>query len=214
MVTSVREGVVRVVIVDDHPMVREGLRSMLADSDIEIVGEATNGAEVAQLAQSVEADVYLLDMKLPDVDGLEVLQQIRRDAPKAGILVVTMHDNPVRVRQAFEAGATGYVLKGIRRRELVSAVQTVHRGESVLDPLLVASVMNVRSTEEGRDPLTPVELELLRLLSQGLTNRQISERTRWSVGTVKKYVQRLLDKLGAVDRTHAAALAIRRGLLD
>jgi len=212
MMTTERQ--VRVVIVDDHPMVREGLRSMLADSAVDVVAEAASGADVLQISREVEADVYLLDMTLPDIDGLEVLRQLRTDAPKASVLIVTMHQDPGRVRQALEAGAAGYVLKGIGRKELLAAVQSVHAGGSVLDPALLRKTLAAPDDEEGREPLTPAELELVQLLAQGLTNKQISERTRWSVGTVKKYVQRLLDKLGAVDRTHAAALAIRRGLLD
>ena len=212
--SDVRDRPVRVVIVDDHPMVREGLRSMLADEAIDVVAEATCGADVLRIARDVEADVYLLDMALPDIDGLEVLRQLRTDAPRAAVLVVTMHQDPGRVRQALEAGAAGYVLKGIGRRELLAAVQGVHVGESVLDPVLLRKTLAAEGSDAGREPLTPAELELVQLLAQGLTNKQISERTRWSVGTVKKYVQRLRDKLGAVDRTHATALAIRLGLLD
>jgi len=212
--TDTPEHPIRVVIVDDHPMVREGLRSMLRDAAIEIVGEAACGADVLRISREIEADVYLLDMTLPDIDGLDVLRQLRADAPKAAVLVVTMHQDPGRVRHALEAGASGYVLKGIGRRELLAAVHSVHVGESVLDPVLLRKTLAAQSVVEGQEPFTPAELELMHLLAQGLTNKQISERTRWSVGTVKKYVQRLLDKLGAVDRTHAAALAIRRGLLD
>jgi DNA-binding NarL/FixJ family response regulator len=213
-VTDVGDRPVRVVIVDDHPMVREGLRSMLEGGAVEVVAEATCGADAVRIAGSVEADVYLLDMTLPDIDGLGVLRQLRSVAPQVAVLIVTMHNDPARVRQALEAGAAGYILKGIGRRELLAAVHGVHAGESVLDPLLLRSVLAGRGAEDGREPLTPVELELLQLLAQGLTNKQISERTQWSVGTVKKYVQRLLDKLGAVDRTHAAVLAMRLGLLD
>ena len=212
--TDVQDRPIRVVIVDDHPMVREGLRSMLADGPVDVVAEASCGADFIRIARDVEADVYLLDMTLPDIDGLDVLRQLRTDAPRAAVLVITMHQDPGRVRQALEAGAAGYVLKGIGRRELLAAVEGVHVGGSVLDPLLLRSALAGQGSGEGREPLTPAELELVQLLAQGLTNKQISERTRWSVGTVKKYVQRLLDKLGAVDRTHATALAIRQGLLD
>ncbi len=212
--TDVGDRPVRVVIVDDHPMVREGLRSMLAGDTVEVVAEATCGADAVRMAGNVEADVYLLDMALPDIEGLAVLGQLRSAAPQAAVLIVSMHDDPTRVRQALEAGAAGYVLKGIGRRELLAAVHGVHAGGSVVDPLLLRSALTARGGEDGREALTPVDLELLQLLAQGLTNKQISERTQWSVGTVKKYIQRLLEKLNAVDRTHAAVLAIRLGLLD
>lgn len=187
---------------------------MLAGDTVEVVAEASSGAEAVRIAGNVEADVYLLDMALPDIEGLVVLRELRSAAPKAAVLVVSMHNEPTRVRLALEAGAAGYVLKGIGRRELLAAVHGVHAGGSVLDPLLLRSALTARPAEDGREALTPVEIELLQLLAQGLTNKQISERTQWSVGTVKKYVQRLLDKLSAVDRTHAAVLAIRLGLLD
>ena len=212
-------SVVRVLIVDDHPMVREGLRSMLDAEGVEVVGEAGTAADAVRMSESTSPDVVLLDVGLPDADGLTALAGIRAGAPKASILVVTMHDEPRLVRRAIEGGAAGYVLKGVGRRELLAAVRAVRDGESVVDRALLRDL--VADTPVGRQiassqtaPLTRVEHDVLRLVAQGLTNREISLQMRWSVATAKKYVQRILEKLGVSDRTQAAVEAARAGLLD
>jgi len=209
--------VIRLLIVDDHPMVREGLRSMLAGERMEIVGEAANGREAVQTLTETSPDVVLLDLELPDTDGLTLLRRIRDIAPGVPVLIVTMHEDPARVRQAVQAGAAGYVLKGVGRAELLASVRAVTTGKSVLDHRLLRAVIDV--TDAGRTPggaaqtLSAIELDLLRLMADGLTNRQIGARLNWSQATVKKYVQRVLEKLGVIDRTQAAAEAVRRGLL-
>jgi DNA-binding NarL/FixJ family response regulator len=210
-----RSAAVRVLVVDDHPMVREGLRSMLAGAEIEIVGEAGDGIEAVEEASRLTPDVILLDLELPDVHGLATLKDLRRVSPGTAVLVVTMHQDPALMRQAVQAGAGGYVLKGVGRRELVAAVRAVAHGESVLDPGLLRAALETETptSAERRPSLTPVELELLGLMAEGLTNRQIGARMRWSHATVKKYVQRVLEKLGVPDRTRAAVEAVRRGLL-
>jgi DNA-binding NarL/FixJ family response regulator len=206
-----RPGAIRVLIVDDHPMVREGLRSILSDDGFEIVGEAATAAGAVHEVERSSPDVVLLDIEMPDTDGLTVLAEIKARAPKSSVLVVTMHDETRLVRHAIEAGADGYVLKGIGRRELMAAVRAVHDGESVVERTLLGSLAtDARPTAS----LTAVEREVLRLVADGRTNREISDRMRWSVATAKKYVQRILDKLDASDRTHAAVEAVRLGLLD
>ncbi len=207
------------LVVDDHPMVREGLRSMLGSDAVEVVGEAGSGAEAVRLAGKLTPDVVLLDLRLPDVDGLTVLRRLKETVPQASVLMVTMHDDPVLVRHAVEAGAAGYVLKGIGRRELLAAVQAVRHGESVLDPALLRTLVAGVFASPGpsqppeAEPLTRIEQEVLRLIAGGLTNKEISERLHWSVGTTKKYVQRILEKLRVSDRTQAAVEAVRRGLV-
>jgi DNA-binding NarL/FixJ family response regulator len=211
---------IRVLIVDDHPMVREGLRSMLSDDALEVVGEAGSAGEAIRLVGDVRPDLVLLDVELPDMDGLAVLRRIKEMSPRVPVLIVSMHDEPSRVREAVAAGAAGYVLKGIGRRELLAAVRAVSNGESVLEPRLLQSLVAAapRLPDGGggglAEPLTTVEHEVLRLVAAGLTNREIGERMRWSLGTAKKYVQRVLERLDVSDRTQAAVVAVRRGLLD
>ena len=210
---------IRVLIVDDHPMVREGLRSMLAVPEIEVVADAATSEEALARAVELSPDIVMLDIQLGDADGLSVLRRLRSVVPRASVLMVTMHANPEFVREAVRSGAAGYVLKGITRRELLAAVHAVREGESVLDPAVLRDVLGGRADgfaphrAGGVEPLTRIETEVLRLVTEGLTNREISERMRWSVGTAKKYVQRVLEKLGVSDRTQAAVEAVRRGLV-
>jgi len=208
-----------VLVVDDHPMVRAGLRSMLSDGDVEVAGEAGTGTEALARAETLAPGLVLLDMELPDMGGLEVLASLKARAPRVAVLVVSMHDDPALVRRAIEGGAAGYVLKGINRRELLAAVRAVRDGESVVDPAVLRSLAastprDTPAPAASGEPLTRVELETLALVAAGLTNRQIAERLRWSVGKAKKYVQRILDKLEVSDRTQAAVVAVRRGLLN
>ena len=208
------EAPLRVLLVDDHPMVRAGLRSMLSGDEVEVVGEAGSGAEAVERAVALSPELVLLDLELPDMDGVETLTQLKTRAPRAAVLMVSMHDDPSRVRRAVDAGAAGYVLKGIGRRELLAAVRTVRNGGSVLAPSLLRALANPAPIDGVPvDALTRVELDTLALLAAGLTNREIAERMRWSVGTAKKYVQRILEKLNVSDRTQAAVVAVRQGLL-
>jgi DNA-binding NarL/FixJ family response regulator len=202
-------------------MVREGLRAMLADAAIDIVAEAGSAAEAIRLAAEATPDVVLLDMELPDLDGVTALARIKQVRPQAAVLVVTMHDDPRLVRAAVQAGTAGYVLKGIGRQELLAAVRAVRDGDAVLEPGLLRAI--VAETPAGppparaagaEDALTPIERDVLRCIAGGLTNRQIAGRMRWSVATAKKYVQRVLAKLEVSDRTQAAVVAVRRGLLE
>jgi DNA-binding NarL/FixJ family response regulator len=181
-----------------------------------VIGEASSGGEALRLVAELGPDVVLLDLELPDLYGLDVLCRIRALASELPVLVVTMHEDPVVVRRAVRAGATGYVLKGVDRAELLASVRAVASGRSVLDPRLLRAVVepDVRTeAERPGPPLSVVELDLLRLIADGLTNRQIADHLRWSQATVKKYIQRVLDKLDAPDRTRAAVEAVRRGLL-
>jgi DNA-binding NarL/FixJ family response regulator len=205
---------VRVLLVDDHPMVREGLRSMLDGDGVEIAGEAASGAEALSRAAELGPDVVLLDLELPDMDGLTVLRRLKESPGGPAVLIVTMHQDPGRVRRAVQAGAAGYILKGVDRQELRASIRAVGNGGSVVNPgLLRAMVEAPRGDGSAPAGLSRVELDLLRLMADGLTNRQIGVRLRWSPATVKKYVQRVLAKLGVPDRTRAAVEAVRRGLL-
>ena len=201
-------------MVDDHPMVREGLRGMLSDHRVEVIAEAASGAEALRLLPLLRPDVVLLDLELPDMDGLSVLARIRAQDAGLPVLVVTMHEDADLMRRAVKAGANGYVLKGVGRRELLASVRAVRSGGSVVDPALLRTAVADDDARTDAAALSRVEVDLLRLVANGLTNRQIAGRLRWSQATVKKYVQRVLDKLGAIDRTQAAVEAVRRRLLD
>jgi len=216
-VTSGPDAPIRIVIVDDHPMVREGLRTMLDDDGIEVVGEAGTTAEAIREARRATPDVLLLDVELPDGDALATLPELKRAAPGISVLIVTMHAERALVRRAIEMGAAGYVLKGVGRRELLSAVRAIRAGESVVDRTLLRDLASAAAPESRPGPgetLSPVELDVLRAIADGLTNRQIAERMRWSVATAKKYVQRVLEKMAVTDRTQAAVAALRARLLD
>jgi DNA-binding NarL/FixJ family response regulator len=213
---ALAEPRIRVLVVDDHPMVREGLRSMLAGDTVEIVAEAGTGEEALRLAGVLAPDLVLLDLELPDVEGLTVLSRIKDASPAVPVLIVSMHDQPQLVRRAIEVGAAGYVLKGIGRRELLAAVRAATEGDCVLDSVLLRAVLSEVAPAEptaGAESLSAVEHDVLRLMADGLTNRQIGEQMRWSMGSTKKYVRRVLEKLGVSDRTQAAVAAVRRGLL-
>jgi len=193
---------------------------MLTDEDIEIVGEAATGAEAIVRITTVSIDLILLDLKLPDIDGVALLRRLKEVVPATPVLVISMHDDPPLVRRAVEAGAAGYALKGIGRRELAGAIHAVCDGEAVLDPGLLRAIVggtsgvsSGKANDTGRTPLTHVELDVLRLMAEGMTNAQISERMRWSLATTKRYVQSVLEKLDVSDRTQAAVTAVRLGLL-
>ena len=191
---------------------------MLSVPEIEVVGEAGTAEEAMTRAAEQSPDVVLLDIQLADADGLAVLRRLKAAMPQTSVLIVTMHANAEFVREAVRSGAAGYVLKGITRRELIAAVHAVREGESVLDPAVLkdalgAAVPGARPAAAETEPLTRIETDVLRLLTEGLTNREIGERMRWSLGTAKKYVQRVLEKLQVSDRTQAAVEAVRRGLV-
>ncbi len=210
----------RILIVDDHPMVRDGLASML-EGEVGELEQAGTGEEALSRVQELRPDLVLLDLELPDLDGLTVLQRVKALAPETSVVIVTMHDDPAFIRRAVELGAAGYVLKGITRRELVATVSAVCAGESVLSPTalrrLLEQVAPARATSDGETgprELTQVERDVLALLAEGRTNKEIAQRLRWSVGSVKKCVQRLLRTLEVSDRTQAAVEAVRRKLVN
>jgi DNA-binding NarL/FixJ family response regulator len=214
---------VRILIVDDHPMVREGLRGMLSTaSNLEVVGEAGTAHDAVAQAQALQPDVILLDIQLPDMDGVTLLPQLKSVAASAHVLMVTMHEETSYMLQAVMAGAAGYILKGVHRQELLTAIQTAVAGHTVTVPVLLgpgrqygaAAPVCPPQTPRPADALRPIERELLGLLARGLSNKDISVQMHWSLSTVKKYVQRLFALLKVRDRTQAVAEAMRRRLID
>ncbi len=210
----------RLVIADDHELVRAGLRMMLTGQrGLEVVGEAANGREALTLCHRLQPDLALIDVRMPEQDGLATCRAIKQECPATSVILVTMHENPEYLLEALKAGAAGYVLKDISQRELIAAVQGVLRGESILNKELVIRLLEhlvgqTPSQEElllGR--LSPREREVLQLLTQGQTNREIAQQLIVSVSTVKIHVEHILAKLGVSDRTQAAVRAIELGLL-
>jgi DNA-binding NarL/FixJ family response regulator len=209
------EGGIRILVADDHPMLREGLVAVLGTQpDFDVIGEAANGSEVVRLAQTLRPDVILLDLEMPEVDGVAALERLRDAGSEARTIVFTAYDTDERILSALRAGAQGYLLKGASRGEIFDAVRTVHSGGSLLQPDVTARLLDhVRHEREQPEPLTPRELEVLELISQGLQNSEIAERLFVTERTVKFHVSSILAKLGADNRTEAVSLAARQGLI-
>lgn len=213
---------IRVMIVDDHPMVRAGLHSMLTAPDIHIVGEAGSGQEAIDKIPRLLPDVTLMDIRMNDMDGIAALQAIKAARLATRVIMVTTYKNTTYLIQALAAGADGFVLKDISREDLLVNVRAVAAGESRVDQDFLQSVLRQLNESEqeqqtispGTDePLTPRELDVLQLLVEGLTNQAIAQVLGLSAGTVKSYVQTILRKLDVADRTQAAVKAIRTGLV-
>src|SRR6266567_8415397 len=212
----------RVIIADDHELARLGLRTMLVpEPDLDVVGEAATGRETVALADELDPDLVLMDIRMPDLDGLVATRKIKETHPRTSILVVTLSEDPDYLLEALRVGAAGFVLKDASRREVVAAVRQVLGGESPLDPKLAAQLIRRLAgqtppkDEPARrgDNLTQRELEVLRLIAEGKTNHDIAQALFVSVGTVKVHVERIIDKLGVSDRTQAAVRAVELGYL-
>ncbi|HTP08854.1 MAG TPA: response regulator transcription factor [Anaerolineae bacterium] len=209
---------IRLFIADDHPVVRDGLRAMLSTQpDFQVVGEAANGAEAVQLTARLEPDVILLDLEMPDLDGVSALTEIRARDPQARVIIVTAYDTDERIVQAVVAGARGYLLKGAPREEIFRAIRVVHEGGSLLQPIVASKLMQHVSQQASQpveiDDLTPREREVLCLLAEGKSNKQIADDLVIAERTTKFHVSSILAKLGARNRTEAAKIATQRGLV-
>ncbi len=210
----------RLIIADDHELTRTGLRGMLADeSGLEIIGEAANGREALELCQRVQPDLALIDMRMPEMDGMAVTRAIKQTIPRTSVIIVTFYDTPDYILEALKSGAAGFVLKNATRRELIQAIWQVLRGESFLNGELTARLLQRLSatapaqTNQPIERLTPREQEVLHLLARGMTNRAIAQELVISVGTVKMHVEHIIAKLHVSDRTQAAVRAIELGLI-
>lgn len=208
------KAVIRVFLLDDHEIVRRGLRELLeAEDDIEIVGEAGTAEEALSRIPPTKPDVAILDVRLPDGNGVEVCRDVRSRHPEIRCLMLTSYSDDDALFQAIIAGAAGYLLKEVRGNDLVQAIRQVARGQSLLDPGVTARVLErLRSgarEDERLTHLTPQERNILELIAEGLTNRQIAERVHLAEKTVKNYVSNLLAKLGMERRTQAAVYATR-----
>jgi DNA-binding NarL/FixJ family response regulator len=209
---------IRVVVSDDHPVVRQGLRSFLEAQGFAVVGEAADGAEAVRLVGETRPDVLLTDLVMPGVDGIEAIRRLRADGPPVGILVLTSFSGAEQVIPAIQAGADGYLLKDAGPGVLTDAIRAVHRGEAMLSPEAAAVVMARVATpvpdHPDLDRLTAREREVLGGLGRGLSNRALAAELYVSEKTVKTHVSSLLAKLRLADRTQAALFAVRVGLVD
>jgi DNA-binding NarL/FixJ family response regulator len=212
-------SVVRILLADDHAMLRDGVRMVLeAHPGFEVVGTADNGVEAVALAHSLQPDIAVLDVAMPVLNGLDATREIRAGCPDTEIVILSMHEGEDYLREALRAGAAGYVLKRAAAKELVGAIQAVQRGESYLDPALTRTLISdyvrkVDRTDMPADALTERQLEVLKLVAEGLTNRQIAARLNISIKTVQSHRANLMDKLDLHDRTELVRYAIRRGLI-
>jgi DNA-binding NarL/FixJ family response regulator len=212
---------ITLLIADDHPMVRAGLRSMLMDSRISIVGEANSGREALDLIKKLKPQVTLMDIRMPDMDGIQALEAIRAEKLDTQVIMVTTYRSTAYLLRSLSAGAAGFVLKDISREELLAAVYSVAQGTSLVDSQFLQDVLRSLESAEKTDEapeelvesLTAREMDILRLMVEGLTNQAIGDVLGLSAGTVKGYAQTVMHKLGTNDRTQAAVKAIRMGLV-
>lgn len=209
---------IRVLIADDHPVVRQGLRTFLGvQEDIEVVGEATDGAATVSLAESVRPDVILLDLKMPGVDGLAALTELRSRGLTARVIVLTSMTERAHVPRAMRAGAAGYLYKDVDPPALVQAIRAVHDGHVLLHPEAAEAVVRADSPagdQDGLGALTAREREVLIQIALGRSNREIARELIVSEKTIKTHVSNILMKLGLADRTQAALHAVRHGLVE
>ncbi|MGO8690705.1 MAG: response regulator [Thermoguttaceae bacterium] len=208
---------IKLLIADDHEVVRSGLKSLLGGSEIKVVAEVASGAEAVKYALESDPDVVLLDIRMPDGDGLTALGRIKLDKPEMPVLILSTFDNPTYVARAVALGANGYLLKGCTREELLAAIRTAAAGESAWtrDELrrVTGALATPRLTADVEVPLTQRESEVLRQLAYGLTNKEIAQTLHISYETVKEHVQHILRKIGVSDRTQAAVWAVRKELV-
>lgn len=212
---------ISVVIADDHPMVRAGLRSMLNAPRVRIVGEAANGEQAVQMILALKPTVVLMDIRMPGMDGIQALETLKNGKSSTRVIMLTTYRNTTYLLRSLSAGAAGFVLKDVAREDLLATIQAVASGVSMVDSQFLQSVLRSLENEPGDkdlpletiEPLTAREKDILRLMVEGLTNQAIAEILSLSPGTVKGYTHTILQKLGTNDRTQAAVKAIRLGLI-
>ena len=202
---------IRVLAVDDHPLLREGVAALIgSEEDMELVGEAANGREALDLFRKYQPEITLMDLQMPEMNGIDAIGAIRGEFPDARIIILTTHPGDFQVSRALKAGARGYVLKGMLRKELLETIRAVHAGQKRLSSEAAAEI-----AEHLADcGLTPREIDVLRLVAAGNSNKEIGVRLSLTEVTVKSHLKSILAKLGASDRTHAVTIALRRGIID
>jgi len=201
---------IRILCVDDHPLLREGIGALVStQSDMKLVAEATNGHEAVQLFRTLRPDVTLMDIQMPETDGIDALIAIRNEFPDARVIVLTTYSGDVQAMRALKAGAQGYLLKGLLRQELLETIRAVHAGRRRIGPQVAAELAD----HVTGDALSAREVDVLRLVAHGNSNKRIADQLSISEDTVKGHVKNILAKLGANDRTHAVTIGLKRGII-
>jgi DNA-binding NarL/FixJ family response regulator len=204
-------NLIRILTVDDHPLLRKGIAALVnAESDLKLVAEASNGKEAIAAFRSHHPDITLMDLQMPEVDGLEAIEAIRTEFPEARIIVLTTYSGDTQVLRALKAGAKGYILKGYVHRELLDTIRAVHAGQKRIPPEIAAELAD-HATD---DALTGREIDVLRLIATGNANKQIADHLSIGEATVKSHVTNILSKLSANDRAHAVTIGLKRGIIE
>ena len=204
-------GAIRILTVDDHPMLREGIAAVLAsEPDMILVAEAANGREAIEQFRTHRPDVTLMDVQMPEVNGIDAIVKIREEFPDARIIVLTTYTGDAQAARAFKAGASGYMLKNMVRKELIDTIRSIHAGKKRIPPEIAVEMAEHHSD----DALTVREIEVLRGVAAGNANKIVAQLLNISEETVKAHMKSILSKLGANDRTHAVTIALRRGIIE
>jgi DNA-binding NarL/FixJ family response regulator len=202
---------IRILIVDDHPLLREGIESLVGKQpDMTLAAEASSGTEAINLFRTHRPDVTLMDMRMPDLSGLDAMTSILGEFPEAKFIVLTTYSGDVQILRALKAGARAYLLKGLLRKELLDTIRTVHAGRKRIPPEIAAQIAD----HAGESNLTGREIDVLQLIAAGNPNKLVADRLSIVEDTVKAHVKSILSKLSANDRTHAVAIAVKRGFID
>ena len=208
---STGPSLIRILAVDDHPMLREGIASLVASqSDMELVAEASTGREALEQFRKHRPHLTLMDVQMPDMDGIEAMVAIRNEFPEARIIVLTTYKGDVKILRALKAGARAFLLKGLLQKELLETIRAVHAGQRRIPPEVAAELAD----HTIDDALTTREIDVLRLIAGGNSNKLIADQLSITEETVKGYVKNILSKLGASHRTHAVTIALKRGIID
>jgi DNA-binding NarL/FixJ family response regulator len=202
---------IRVLTADDHPLLREGIATLVnAEADLKLVAEASSGREAVKMFQLHRPDITLMDLQMPDMNGTEAIAEIRSEFPDARIIVLTTYTGDAQVLKALKAGARAYLLKSDVHLELLDMIRSVHAGHKRIPPQIAAEL----AEHAGDDPLSPREIDVLRLIAAGNSNKLIADQLSISEATAKSHVANILSKLGANDRAHALAIAMKRGIIN